>query len=370
MMDLEYMKQAIELAKKGSGFTNPNPMVGAVIVKEGVVIGRGYHESYGGLHAERNALKNCNTSAKGAEMYVTLEPCCHYGKTPPCTEAIINSGITRVVIGTLDPNPQMSGKGAAILQRNKIRVETGVLEKDCKALIRTFAKFITTGKPYVMMKYAMTMDGKIATYTKQSKWITGEKARYQVQETRHQYSAIMAGVNTVIQDDPLLNCRLENASNPVRIICDTHLRTPLDSRIVQSASTYSAETILATCSADENKIQQYLNKGCRIIQTSEKDGHVNLHELMGVLGKMGLDSILLEGGSMLNWSALQQGIVDGIQAYIAPKIFGGSHAVSPVGGIGVALPAEAFLLADTRFIPVGNDFLMESEVVYPCLQES
>lgn len=370
MKDLKYMKQAIELAKKGSGFTNPNPMVGAVIVNDGEVIGRGYHERYGGLHAERNALKNCRAEALGAEMYVTLEPCCHYGKTPPCTEAIINSGITRVVIGTLDPNPQMSGKGAAILRRNNIRVETGVLEQDCKALIRTFAKFITTGKPYVMMKYAMTMDGKIATYTKQSKWITGEKARYLVQETRQQYSAIMAGVNTIIQDDPLLTCRLENAVNPVRIICDTHLRTPLDSRIVQSASAHSAETIIATCCTDENKKMQYQSKGCRIIETSRKEGHVNLSELMEILGEMNLDSVLLEGGSILNWSALHQGIVDGIQAYIAPKIFGGSLAVSPVGGMGVALPDEAYQLADTRLIPVGDDFLMESEVVYPCLQES
>ncbi|WP_394918806.1 bifunctional diaminohydroxyphosphoribosylaminopyrimidine deaminase/5-amino-6-(5-phosphoribosylamino)uracil reductase RibD [uncultured Robinsoniella sp.] len=369
MKDLKYMRHAIELAKKGSGFTNPNPMVGAVIVKEGEVIGQGYHERYGGLHAERNALKNCNISPQGADMYVTLEPCCHYGKTLPCTDAIINSGITRVVIGTLDPNPQMSGKGAAILQRNNICVETGVLENDCKALIRTFAKFITTGKPYVMMKYAMTMDGKTATYTKQSKWITSEKARYQVQETRQQYSAIMAGVNTIIQDDPMLTCRLEHAANPVRIICDTHLRTPLESRIIQSASDHSEETILATCSENEKKKQQFRNKGCRIIETSRKDGHVNLRELMDILGKMNLDSILLEGGSILNWSALQQGIVDGIQAYVAPKIFGGSCAVSPVGGLGVALPEEAFQLTNTRFIPVGNDFLMESEVVYSCLPE-
>lgn len=370
MKDLEYMKQAIELAKKGSGFTNPNPMVGAVIVKEGEVIGRGYHERYGGLHAERNALLNCSNSAQGAEMYVTLEPCCHYGKTLPCTEAIIKSGISRVVIGTLDPNPKMSGTGAAILQRNNIRVETGILEQDCKALIRTFAKFITTGKPYVMMKYAMTMDGKIATYSKQSKWITGEKARYLVQQTRQQYSAIMAGVNTIIQDDPLLTCRLENAANPVRIICDTNLRTPFNSRIIQSASAHPAETVIATCCTDENKKRQYRKKGCRIIETSRKDGHVNLSELMEILGKMNLDSILLEGGSLLNWSALQAGIVDGIQAYIAPKIIGGSLAVSPVGGMGVSLPDEAFLLANTRFISVGNDFLMESEVVYPCLQES
>lgn len=368
MDDTKYMKMALELAKKGSGFVNPNPMVGAVIVKDDTVIGQGYHEKYGGLHAERNALASCRVSPQGATMYVTLEPCCHYGKTPPCTEAIIESGIVRVVVGTLDQNPKMTGKSVEILREHQIQVEVGILEKECQALIKTFTKYITTGKPYVMMKYAMTMDGKIATYTNQSKWITSEKARQYVQETRHQYTAIMVGVNTVINDDPLLTCRLENGKNPVRIICDTHLRTPLSSQIVQTANT--VETIIATCSDDSSRQKLYEEKGCKVLSVESRDHHVDLEQLMSVLGEMEIDSILLEGGSTLNWSALNQHIVDGIQAYIAPKIFGGTEAKTPIGGSGVSTPGEAVQLENTRVEQIGCDYLIESEVIYPCLQES
>lgn len=217
-MNKKYMQLAVELAKKGRGHVNPNPLVGAVIVKDGAIIGQGCHEQYGELHAERNALKNCRISPEGAKMYVTLEPCCHYGKTPPCTEAIIESGISKVVIGTLDPNPLMAGKSVDILKKHGISVEVGVLEQECRELIRVFRKYITTGRPYVLMKYAMTMDGKIATRTGASRWITGETARAHVQETRNEFPAIMVGVNTVLKDDPLLTCRMENGRNPVRII--------------------------------------------------------------------------------------------------------------------------------------------------------
>ena len=193
MSDIEYMKIAIELAKKGAGYVNPNPMVGAVIVKNNRLIGQGYHEVFGGLHAERNALKNCRESPVGATLYVTLEPCCHYGKTPPCTETIIKSGITRVVVGTLDCNPIVSGKGVKQLEENNIQVDVGILEIECQQLIKVFRKYITKRIPYVFMKYAMTMDGKIATYTNQSKWISGEKARKQVHQFRHKVTAIMVG---------------------------------------------------------------------------------------------------------------------------------------------------------------------------------
>lgn len=293
MHDLKYMRMALELAKKGSGFVNPNPMVGSVIVKNDAVIGKGYHERFGELHAERNALANVTTSPQGATMYITLEPCCHYGKTPPCTEAILQSGITRVVIGTLDPNPKMSGKSVDILQKNQIHVDIGILEDECKDLIKVFTKFITTKTPYVIMKYAMTMDGKIATYTNKSKWITGEKARLHVQKSRHDYSAIMVGVNTVICDNPLLTCRLNNCKNPIRIICDTNLRTPLSSKIVQTAK--NVETIIATCVEDKNAHKIYKDMGCEIIVISRKNNHVNLAQLMHILGEKGIDSVLLEG---------------------------------------------------------------------------
>ena len=368
MNDSDFMKLALELAKKGAGYVNPNPMVGAILVKDGRIIGQGYHEKYGGPHAERNALAGCTAPPQGATLYVTLEPCCHHGKTPPCTEAIIENGIARVVVGTLDPNPKMAGKSIALLRNHHIRVETGILEPACRALIKTFTKFITTGNPYVLMKYAMTMDGKTAAYTGQSKWITGEPARHHVQETRHQFSAVMAGVDTVICDDPLLTCRLKNSRNPIRVICDTRLRTPLTSRIVQTADT--VETIIATVSDDSGRRKPYQDKGCKILTVGGADGHVNLPELMSVLGKMGIDSILLEGGSTLNWSALEHHIVDGIQAYIAPKLFGGSEAKSPVGGLGIASPDAAIHLKDLSFKQLGEDYLIEGEVDNPCSQES
>lgn len=405
MKDEAYMKLAIALAKKGEGWVNPNPMVGAVIVKSGAygtnncgigtsncensenddaVIGSGYHERCGSLHAERNALANCKESPQGATLYVTLEPCCHYGKTPPCTDAIIESGISRVVIGTLDPNPLVSGKGAALLRSHNIEVTAGILEAECRALIRRFTHFITTGTPYVTMKYAMTLDGKIATHANLSQWITGSTAREHVHRERHCYHAIMAGVNTVLCDDPLLTCRLMNTSgesdapgscnhaqtvrNPIRIICDTHLRTPLSSQIVQTAA--EVETILATCEADIAKHRPYEQAGCNILTIDEKDGHVNLNTLMHKLGEQKIDSILLEGGSTLNWSALESKIVNNIQAYIAPKLFGGVLAKTPIGGAGVASPSDAFTLTAPAITQLGNDYLLESEVAYPCSQES
>ena len=367
MKDSEYMELALMLAKNGLGWTAPNPMVGAVLVKDGEIIGQGWHEYIGGPHAERNALRNCTDSPEGATLYVTLEPCCHYGKTPPCTEAIIRSGIAKVVIGTLDPNPVMAGKSVEILQNHQIQVEVGVLEEDCKRLIKVFSKFITSKIPFVLMKYAMTMDGKIATYTNHSKWITGEEARQRVQQTRHEFSAIMVGVNTIIYDNPLLTCRLENGRNPARIICDTHLRTPLDANVVQTAG--SDTTFLATCSKDEEKRKQYLKKNCVLLDVGEKDGHIDLTDLMADLGNRNIDSVLLEGGSTLNWSALDQKIVDEAEIYIAPKLFGGT-ASTPVGGKGVAFPKEAFQLKASSVSQIGEDFLIESEVIYPCLQES
>lgn len=367
MNDLDYMKLALQIANKGCGLVNPNPMVGAVVVKNGKIIGQGYHEQYGGLHAERNALKNCMDSAQGATLYVTLEPCCHYGKTPPCTEAIVQSKIGRVVIGTLDPNPVMAGKSVEILRNHQIEVEVGLLEDDCKKLIKVFEKFITTGRPFVRMKYAMTIDGKIATHTKQSKWITSEESRFHVQKTRQEYSAIMVGVNTVICDDPLLTCRLEHGKNPVRIICDTSLRTPLESKVVQTADT--VKTILATCSDDENRKKLYREKNCIIVEVGRNESQIDLVELMTTLGEMNIDSILLEGGGTLNWSALKQQIVDEMQVYIAPKVFGGM-AATPVGGIGVDFPSEAFELRECHVSQIGNDYLIEGEVSYPCLRES
>ena len=367
MHDEEYMRLALHLAEKGCGWVSPNPMVGAVIVKEGRIIGQGWHEKYGGLHAERNALAACTESPAGATLYVTLEPCCHYGKQPPCVDAILEAGIRRVVVGSGDPNPLVAGKGIAILRAHDVEVTEHVLREDCDRLNRVFFHYITTKRPFVSMKYAMTLDGKIAAYTGASRWVTGEAARAHVQQQRHRFRGIMVGVGTVLADDPSLECHMAGGRNPVRIICDTHLRTPLDAQVVTTAG--STPTILATCCTDEKRLDAYRSKSCQVLCLHSKDGHVDLVQLMEQLGQRQIDSILLEGGGTQNWAALEAGIVQQVQAYIAPKLFGGKDAKTPVEGLGVPSPAAAFHLKDSRICRLGEDFLIESEVAYPCSPE-
>lgn len=368
MTDNEYMLRAIGLARRGTGAVNPNPLVGAVIVREGEILAEGWHERYGGLHAERDAIRHFyethpEGNLKGAAIYVTLEPCCHYGKTPPCTEAIIENGFKKVVIGSDDPNPLVAGKGVQTLRDAGIEVATNVMKEECDALNYVFFHYIRTRTPYVVMKYAMTMDGKIATYTGKSKWITGEAARENVHRDRNRYMAIMAGVGTVITDNPMLDCRLpEGGRNPVRIICDTNLRTPLESQIVATAG--EIPTIIATSCAHGRHMKPYLDKGCELIEvpSASRERGVDLKALMAKLGERGIDSILLEGGSTLNFSALKSGIVNRVQAYAAPKIFGGSGAKSPVGGMGFAEVADCIRLKNTHISMFDGDILIESEI--------
>lgn len=355
------MSRALELAERGVGWVSPNPMVGAVIVRDGKIIGEGWHARYGEKHAERNALERCSTSPVGATLYVTLEPCCHQGRQPPCTEAILEAGIRRVVIGSGDPNPLVAGRGVEILRRHGVEVTTGVLEPACRALNAIFFHYISTGRPYVVMKYAMTMDGKIATCTGASKWITGEAARQRVQQDRHRYTGIMVGVGTVLADDPLLTCRLQDSRTPVRIVCDSQLRTPMDCRIVQTAR--EVPTILASCAVDAERIAPYLSAGCQVWMLPERGGHVDLQCLMQRLGEQKIDSVLLEGGGSLNWAALEAGIVQKLQCYIAPKIFGGMEAKSPVSGLGVTLPELAYQLCTPKITQLHGDVLLESEVL-------
>ncbi|QQK08036.1 bifunctional diaminohydroxyphosphoribosylaminopyrimidine deaminase/5-amino-6-(5-phosphoribosylamino)uracil reductase RibD [Miniphocaeibacter halophilus] len=362
MDEKKFMALAIELAEKGRGKVNPNPLVGAVIVKDGEVIGRGYHEEYGRAHAEVNAINSSKKSLCGSTMYVTLEPCCHQGTNSPCTEAIIKSGISEVVVGTLDPNPIVAGKGVGILKAKGINVKVGFLEEECKELIKIFSHYIKTKTPYVTMKYAMTMDGKIATKTNKSKWITGDEARENVHKTRGEYAGIMVGINTVVNDDPMLTCRLEGFYNPIRIICDTNLILSLDSKIVRTAR--KVRTIIATCNRDLKKQREYINLGCEILVTDMKDGHINLSQLMKKLGEMKIDSILLEGGGTLNWSALEGGIVKSLQVYIAPKLFGGLHGISPIRGDGVSDPINSIKLSPPTVKYFGSDILLESEVLF------
>ena len=361
--DIEYMRRAIELAERGVGFTNPNPMVGAVIVKGGKVIGEGWHERCGEWHAERNAFRNCTVPAEGATMYVTLEPCCHYGKTPPCTEAIIEHGIARVVVGMEDPNPLVAGKGIALLREAGIEVVCGVEEEALREQNRVFLKYISTKLPWVAMKTAMTLDGKIATRTGDSKWITGAEARAYVHELRHRFMAIVVGIGTAVADDPLLNCRIEGRGvrQPIRVVVDSNARLSLDSQLVKTAGEY--RTIVAhTCFAPEERVKALREIGVEMLLCKEKEGLVDVRNLLELLGQSGIDSILLEGGGSLNYTFLAEGLADELYAFIAPKIVGGMNAKTPVEGAGMEKMADAINLELENVLNVGHDVLLKLKV--------
>lgn len=355
LTDKEYMLRAISLAKKGEGWTNPNPMVGAVIVKDGRIIGEGYHKKYGELHAERNAFASLKESAKGATMYVTMEPCCHYGKTPPCTLAIIEHKIGKVVIGSKDPNPKVSGKGVQILKEAGISVVEDFLREECDKLNPIFFHYIKTKTPYVVMKYAMTLDGKIATKTGESKWVTGKEAREEVQHMRHRYMGIMVGIGTVLADDPMLNVRAKDKKSPVRIICDSKLKIKEDSQIVKTAFNQRTIVIYADSQNIQEKLERLHSLGVETLYCPDERNQIDLKKLMIYLGNEGIDSILLEGGGKLNDSAVRAGIVKEVQAFIAPKLFGGVNSKTPIEGIGVNLPSEAVRLKYIDICQIGED---------------
>lgn len=366
MAEEQFMKRAIELAKQGAGWTAPNPLVGAVVVKNGRVIGEGYHRKYGELHAERNALAACSEDPAGATLYVTLEPCCHYGKTPPCTEIIIEKKIAKVVIGSRDPNPKVAGKGARILWEHGIEVVEDYMREACDALNPVFFHYITTKTPYVVLKFAMTLDGKIATRTGASKWITGEAARNHVHQLRSRYAGILAGIGTVLADDPMLNCRIDGAHQPLRIILDSHLRIPMGSRLVRSAKEYPLLIVCNESNRDReegaNRIQKLEEAGAKVWTLPEKNGHPDLNVLMQRLGEEKIDSVLIEGGGTVNEAALKAHIVHHVYAYIAPKIFGGEDAKTPVEGSGIRLPQECAQLRLAKITVLLNDMLLEYDV--------
>lgn len=367
-----YMKRALYLAQTAEGLTSPNPMVGCVIVKDGKIISEGCHEKYGSFHAERNAINSCSDkeALKGATIYVTLEPCCHYGKTPPCTDIIIESGIKHAIIGSTDDNPIVSHKGIEILKNNGISVKIGVLEKECRKLNEVFFHFIKHKTPFVAMKYAVTADGKIATYTGHSKYITCENSRKHVHKLRNKYSAIMVGINTVLEDDPMLNCRT-GGKNPIRIICDTSLKIPLNSNIVKTAD--EIKTYIATGeNINKEKADLLTERGIEIISTPLRNSHIDLNFLMKTLGEKNIDSVLLEGGGTLNYSAIECGIVNKIYAYIAPKILGGEKAKTPVEGIGFARADKGLMLKPESISQIDDDILICYDVIKEktkCLQE-
>lgn len=359
----KFMRRAIELARQGIGYTSPNPLVGCVIVKEGKILSEGYHEKYGEFHAERNAILNSKEDVAGADLYVTLEPCCHQGKTPPCTDIIIESKIRRVYIGSMDPNPLVAGKGVRILKENGIEVRTGILEEECLKLNEVFFHYIQTGMPYVAMKYAMTLDGKIACHTGDSKWITGENARAYVQVLRKQYQAIMAGIGTVLKDDPMLNCRIEKGMDPLRVICDSHLRIPPESAIVKSAAKIPT-IVFATDDSKSEKAKKLEAAGVEVCWQTGRD-RVDLEEVLRTLGERKIDSVLAEGGGTLNASLLQEGLVDKVYAFLAPKLVGGEKAKGPVMGSGVAKMCDAVILKDTQIEQFGSDYCISGYIDRP-----
>ncbi|MDR1274677.1 MAG: bifunctional diaminohydroxyphosphoribosylaminopyrimidine deaminase/5-amino-6-(5-phosphoribosylamino)uracil reductase RibD [Odoribacteraceae bacterium] len=361
--DLRHMRRAIALADRGGGFVHPNPLVGAVVVKEGRVIGEGWHERYGEAHAERNALAACGEDPRGATLHVTLEPCCHHGKTPPCTDAIIAAGIARVVVALEDPNPLVAGKGIERLRQAGIAVETGVRASEAREQNRVFLKYITTRRPWVTLKTAMTLDGKIATRAGDSRWITGEAAREMVHEARSRHMAVVAGIGTVLADDPLLNARLpgREARQPARVIVDSRARLPLESRIVQTARLY-ATLLMHAPDAPGERLEALRAAGVVCRTCAGMDGRVDVTDLCRQLGEAGIDSLLLEGGSELNHSFLSARQVDEVLAFIAPKIVGGAGAKSPVGGAGVERMRDALELVDVQVSRVGEDILIKGKI--------
>jgi diaminohydroxyphosphoribosylaminopyrimidine deaminase/5-amino-6-(5-phosphoribosylamino)uracil reductase len=360
MQEQDYMRRAIELARRGAGWTAPNPLVGAVIVKDGRIIGEGYHPRRGALHAERQALASLSESARGATLYVTLEPCCHQGRTPPCTEAILEHGIDRVVIGSRDPNPVVAGRSAAILRAGGVRVTEGFLREECDALNPDYFHYITERTPYVVMKYAMTMDGKIACRTGASRWITGEEARRHVHRLRGRCAAVLVGINTVLADDPLLNCRIPGAHQPLRIVVDSRLRLPQESRLCRTAKEYP--TLVVCAAVDPRRRASLEAMGVKVISLPDETGRVDLKKLMTLLGKREISSVLIEGGGEIHEAALRAGIVHHVCAYLAPKLLGGRNARTPVGGQGVPTPDAGARLCRRRITPLGEDLLLEYDL--------
>lgn len=360
-MDEFYMREALRIAAYASGRTTPNPLVGAVIVKDNRIVGQGWHRKAGTEHAEIHALHQAGELAKGADIYVTLEPCSHYGKTPPCCQAIIKAGIKRVIVAMTDPNPLVAGNGLKELKTAGIEVVEGVCRDEAEKLNEVFLKWIVHKMPFVVVKTAMTLDGKIATVSGDSKWITNEKSRKFVHQLRDLYDGILVGIGTVLADNPTLTTRLDHlGKNPVRIIVDSKARIPLDSIVITDKS---AHTILAvTERASQEKIAALLQVGIEVIMTKEKADRVDLSDLLKILAEKNICSILVEGGSRINYSFFVEHLVDKVHCFIAPKIIGGTDAASPVGGKGTFYMKDAYQLNDITTERFDEDILITGYV--------
>lgn len=358
------MRRALELAESAIGRTGPNPMVGAVIIDQnGEIVGEGFHKKAGTPHAEIHAIENAGDLARSATMFVTLEPCCHFGRTPPCADAIIRSGIKKVIVAMIDPNPEVSGKGIEILKRSGIEVEIGLCEDRSKKLNEIFVKFIRTKLPFVILKSAMSLDGKIATATGESKWITSEAARLRVHEMRDRVDAILVGVGTVLKDDPSLTTRLPDrlGVDAIRIVVDSAGRTPINAKIFNRES--SAKTIIAsTDQISASRISAFESRSAEVLIVDSVEDRVDLKSLMIELGKRNITSVMIEGGSEMGDSAIRSGIVDKVIFFIAPKLIGGRDAPTPIGGDGFAKLASAIEVKNWQISQIGSDLVIEGDL--------
>ncbi|GAV23717.1 bifunctional diaminohydroxyphosphoribosylaminopyrimidine deaminase/5-amino-6-(5-phosphoribosylamino)uracil reductase RibD [Carboxydothermus pertinax] len=355
MYQEQFMKRALSLAKKALGRTSPNPVVGAVIVdSEGKIVGEGFHQKAGLPHAEREALKMAGEKALGGTMYVTLEPCCHYGRTPPCTEAIIAAGIKKVVVAARDPNPKVSGKGIEILKKAGIEVVEGVLEEEASRLNEKFFKYIKSKLPFVALKWAMTLDGKIATITKDSRWISGEKSREFVHKLRNEYDGVLVGAKTLILDDPLLTCRIPGGRDPYRIVLSGSGNLPEGLKIF---SLDRERNILITAN---NKLPNHVQKGfSKIIVAYGGENKVNLNEAFLELTKLGIISLLVEGGAQVHASILKNKLADKVYLFLAPKIVGGETAPGPIGDLNINFMKDALPLSIRKVKRFEEDIFVE-----------
>ena len=364
----QFMQRAIDLARQGEGRTAPNPPVGAVIVNSGEIVGEGFHPRAGEPHAEIFALRQAGTKARGADIYVTLEPCSHHGKTPPCADALIAAGIKSVYVGMIDPNPLVAGRGIERLEKAGIDVHTGILKPECCQLIVAFSRFISTGCPFTIYKSASTLDGNTATSTGDSQWVSGEKSRFAVHQLRDRVEAIMVGVNTVLSDDPLLNTRLPEGPgrDPLRVVVDSQLRMPIDCRMLKQKS--KEKTLVATISTDQEKISKLQLAGAEVVIFPTVDGKVSLLALWRELGRRKVQRLLLEGGAGLAGAALSHGLIDQLMLFLAPKILGGSSPFGIFSGHGCSRMSEAINLANITYKPSGEDLLIIGDIL-PCLPD-
>jgi diaminohydroxyphosphoribosylaminopyrimidine deaminase/5-amino-6-(5-phosphoribosylamino)uracil reductase len=361
--DERWMRRAVRLAEKGRGRTSPNPMVGAVLVKDGQVIGEGYHAKAGESHAEIVALRRAGDEAKGATLYLNLEPCIHYGKTPPCAPAVIEAGVSRVVVGMADPNPRVKGRGVASLMQAGLDVKVGILERECQKLNEAFCKYILYQVPFVILKVASTLDGKVATRNGESKWITGEVSRRFVHRIRDQVDGIIVGIGTVLKDDPMLTARIRGGRDPFRIVLDSRLRIPENSKVIELSP--SKAIIATTERAAQRKIDSLEKKGVRVLIFGSKMGKVDLKPCLSKLGDMGMMSLLVEGGSQVNGSFLDEGLVDKILLFLSPKLLGDSLAPGIFGGEGARQLRDAFSMTKLKMRRMGEDILFEGYLTRP-----